>query len=94
MKRSTRRRQVHPSVIGPHEAFRLVSFLLGGAAQPDDGEPEVYQADVTVALSLLPLVRGELDELETGLLQMARSVVCLRRTRGERDQVSRNLDSE
>ncbi|MCX2923074.1 DNA-binding protein [Streptomyces sp. NEAU-W12] len=67
-----RRRQVHPSVLGPHEAVRLVSFLLSGAAQVDDGEPEVDRADVTAALSLVPLVRGELDELETGLLQMAR----------------------
>ncbi|MDT0545787.1 MULTISPECIES: DNA-binding protein [Streptomyces] len=67
-----RRRQVHPSVIGPHEAVRLVSFLLSGAARPVDGEPEVDQADITAALSLVPLVRGEMDELETGLLQMAR----------------------
>ncbi|MDO0939174.1 DNA-binding protein [Streptomyces sp. DG2A-72] len=67
-----RRRQVHPSVIGPHEAVRLVSFLLSGAAQPDDGEPEVDHADITAALSLVPLARGEMDELETGLLQMAR----------------------
>lgn len=67
-----RRRQVHPSVIGPHEAVRLVAFLLSGAAQPDDGEPEVDRADITAALSLVPLVRGEMDELETGLLQMAR----------------------
>ncbi|MGY0066940.1 DNA-binding protein [Streptomyces sp. QTS137] len=67
-----RRRQVHPSVLGPHEAVRLVSFLLSGAAQSDDGEPEVDRADVTAALSLVPLARGELDELETGLLQMAR----------------------
>ncbi|WP_328364710.1 DNA-binding protein [Streptomyces sp. NBC_00445] len=67
-----RHRQVHPSVLGPHEAVRLVSFLLSGAAQPDDGEPEVDHADITAALSLVPLVRGEMDELETGLLQMAR----------------------
>ncbi|MER6015887.1 DNA-binding protein [Streptomyces bluensis] len=67
-----RRRQVHPSVLGPHEAVRLVSFLLSGAARPDDGEPEVDQADITAALSLVPLVRGEMDELEAGLLQMAR----------------------
>ncbi|MED7827639.1 DNA-binding protein [Streptomyces chiangmaiensis] len=67
-----RRRQVHPSVIGPHEAVRLVSFLLSGAAQPQDGEPEVDHADITAALSLVPLVRSEMDELETGLLQMAR----------------------
>lgn len=67
-----RRRQVHRTVLGPHEAVRLVSFLLSGAAQLDDGEPEVDHADVTAALSLVPMVRGELDELEAGLLQMAR----------------------
>ncbi|MEU5379700.1 DNA-binding protein [Streptomyces sp. NPDC048231] len=67
-----RRRQIHPLVVGPHEAVRLVSFLLSGAAQPDDGEPAVDHADITAALTLIPLVRGEMDELETGLLQMAR----------------------
>ncbi|MFK0115406.1 DNA-binding protein [Streptomyces sp. NPDC090994] len=67
-----RRRQTHPSLIGPHEAVRLVSFLLSGAALPDDGEPEVDRADITAALTLVPLVRGELDELEAGLLKMAR----------------------
>ncbi|WP_320780534.1 DNA-binding protein [Streptomyces sp. CRN 30] len=67
-----RRRQIHPSVIGPHEAIRLVSFLLSGAAQLDDGEPEVDHTDITAALSLVPLARGEMDELEAGLLQMAR----------------------
>ncbi|WKX71159.1 DNA-binding protein [Streptomyces sp. XD-27] len=67
-----RRRQVHPSVLGPHEAIRLVSFLLSGAAQLQDGEPEVDRSDVTAALSLVPLARGEMDELEAGLLQMAR----------------------
>ncbi|MFI8194298.1 DNA-binding protein [Streptomyces sp. NPDC085946] len=67
-----RRRQVHPSVLGPHEAVRLVAFLLSGAAQLADGEAEVDHADITAALSLVPLARGELDELETGLLQMAR----------------------
>ncbi|MFF8644625.1 DNA-binding protein [Streptomyces sp. NPDC015345] len=67
-----RERQIHPTVIGPHEAVRLVSFLLSGAAKPVAGEPAVDHADITAALTLLPLVRGELDELETGLLQMAR----------------------
>ncbi|MEU6999830.1 DNA-binding protein [Nonomuraea sp. NPDC046570] len=67
-----RRRQVHPSVIGPHEAIRLVSYLLSGSAQLDEGEPEVDHADVTAALSLVPLARGEMDGLEAGLLQMAR----------------------
>ncbi|WP_406401743.1 DNA-binding protein [Streptomyces uncialis] len=67
-----RLRQIHPSVLAPHEAVRLVSFLLSGAARLDDGEPEVDRADITAALSLVPRVRGEMDELETGLLQMAR----------------------
>ncbi|MQY10830.1 hypothetical protein SRB5_09430 [Streptomyces sp. RB5] len=48
-----------------------MSFLLSGVAQLDDGEPEVDRADITAALSLVPLVRAEMDELETGLLQMA-----------------------
>ncbi|MGA5122180.1 DNA-binding protein [Streptomyces pseudogriseolus] len=67
-----RHRQVHPSLLGPHEAVRLVAFLLSGTVQLDDGEPEVDQADITAALSLVPRARGEMDELETGLLQMAR----------------------
>ncbi|KAA6212202.1 DNA-binding protein [Streptomyces albofaciens JCM 4342] len=67
-----RARQVHPTVLAPHEAVRLVAFLMSGAARRDEGEPEVDRADVTAALSLLPLVRGELDELEAGLLRMAR----------------------
>lgn len=67
-----RRRQIHPAVISPHEAVRLVSFLLSGAALPEDGEPEVDRADITAALSLLPRARAEMDEIEAGLLQMAR----------------------
>ncbi|MFI1203666.1 DNA-binding protein [Streptomyces sp. BHT-5-2] len=67
-----RRRQTHPAILAPHEAVRLVSFLLSGAAELHDGEAEVDRADITAALSLVPMVRGEMDELETGLLQMAR----------------------
>ncbi|MGC0313859.1 DNA-binding protein [Kitasatospora acidiphila] len=67
-----RRRQVHPYVLGPHEAVRLVSFLLSGAALAEEGEPPVDRNDMMAALTLLPLVRAELDELESGLLQMAR----------------------
>ncbi|MER7485811.1 DNA-binding protein [Streptomyces sp. NPDC126497] len=67
-----RRRQMHPGVLGPHEAVRLVAFLLSGAALPEDGEPEVDRADITAALSLMPRARAEMDELEVGLLQMAR----------------------
>ena len=67
-----RRRQIHPGVLGPHEAVRLVAFLLSGAALPEDGEPEVDHADITAALTLVPRARAEMDELELGLLQMAR----------------------
>ncbi|MER6383010.1 DNA-binding protein [Streptomyces sp. NPDC001250] len=67
-----RRRQTHPSVLAPHEAVRLVAFLLSGAALAEDGEPEVDHADIMAALSLVPLMRAEMDELEAGLLQMAR----------------------
>ncbi|MFJ2028383.1 DNA-binding protein [Streptosporangium sp. NPDC087985] len=67
-----RSRQVHPDVLGPHEAIRLVSFLAGGSAQVEDGEPEVDNADITAALTLLPLARAEMDQLEAGLLLMAR----------------------
>ncbi|WEO99420.1 DNA-binding protein [Streptomyces sp. FXJ1.172] len=67
-----RRRQTHPLVLAPHEAVRLVTFLLSGAALVEEGEPEVDHADITAALSLVPLVRAELDELEVSLLQMAR----------------------
>ncbi|WP_236073089.1 DNA-binding protein [Streptomyces tardus] len=67
-----RARQAHPAVLGPHEAVRLVSFLLSGAAMLDEDEPEVDRSDITAALSLVPLMRGEMDELEAGLLRMAR----------------------
>ncbi len=67
-----RQRQVHPSVLAPHEAIRLVSFLLSGTTKPDEGEPEVDRADVTAALSLVPRARAEMEQLEAGLLQMAR----------------------
>jgi hypothetical protein len=67
-----RLRQVHSSVLGPHEAVRIVTFLLSGAVRPDEGEPEVDQADIIAALSLVPQARAQMDDLEAGLVQMAR----------------------
>ncbi|MEY9946129.1 DNA-binding protein [Kitasatospora sp. GAS1066B] len=67
-----RRRQVHPMVLAPHEAIRLVTFLLSGAALPEEGEPEVDRSDILAALSLVPRARAEMDDLEAGLLGMAR----------------------
>ncbi|GAA3160928.1 hypothetical protein GCM10010466_59840 [Planomonospora alba] len=70
--REQRDRQVHPQTLGAHEAVRLVSLLAGGAVQHDDGEPEVDRADITAALTLIPLMRAEMDQLEASLLLMAR----------------------
>ncbi len=67
-----RSRQVHPTVLGPHEAVRLVTLLAAGTAAPDPGEPEVDASDLTAALTLMPLVRGEMDQLEASLLLIAR----------------------
>ena len=67
-----RARQTNPHLPAPHEAVRLVAFLLSGAARPEEGEPEVDRADIMAALTLVPRVRAELDELEAGLLTMAR----------------------
>ncbi len=49
-----------------------MSFLAAGTAQHDDDEPEVDQADITAALTLIPLVRAEMDQLEAALLLIAR----------------------
>ncbi|WP_068924864.1 DNA-binding protein [Planobispora rosea] len=67
-----RQRQMHPDVPGAHEAVRIVSFLLSGAATIQDGEPQVDRADLVAALTLLPRVRAEFDDVEAGLLEMAR----------------------
>lgn len=67
-----RARGAHPLVPAPHEAVRLVAFLLSGAAERAPDEPEVDRADITAALSLVPRARAEFDELERGLLEMAR----------------------
>jgi hypothetical protein len=68
-----RARLVNPHMLSPAEAVRLVAGLAGGSlAYTDDSEPSVQSDDLLAALSLLPLVRAELDELEAGLLTMAR----------------------
>jgi hypothetical protein len=67
-----RSRQVHPTVLGPHEAIRLVTFLAGGSAEYEETEAEVDSADITAALTLIPLARAEMDQLEASLLLMAR----------------------
>jgi hypothetical protein len=67
-----RARQVNPSQVGPGEAVRLVAMLGGGSAAYADEEEKVDAADLTAALTLVPLVRAELEEQELSLILMAR----------------------
>jgi hypothetical protein len=67
-----RSRQVHPMVLSPHEAIRLVVLLAGGGAQAGPEEPETDESDLAAALTLIPHARAELDEVEVGLLRIAR----------------------
>ena len=60
-------------MIGPGEAVRLLVSLAAGSAVVEDGEDDVDAADLTAALTLMPRVRAEVDELETSLLIIARS---------------------
>jgi hypothetical protein len=59
-------------VIGPGEAVRLVVGLAAGGLVAEDGEDAVDTADLTAALTLMPMVRAEIDQLESSLLMIAR----------------------
>lgn len=70
---AARSRAFGPDLVSPAEAVRLVAGLAAGSlAYTDDAEPQVQAADLVAALSLLPLLRAEIDALEAGLLEMAR----------------------
>jgi hypothetical protein len=70
---AARGRLVDPHLVSPSEAVRLVAGLgAGSLAYTDDAEPQVQDADLLAALSLLPVLRDELDDLEAGLVTMAR----------------------
>lgn len=63
-------------MIWPAEAVRLLVGLAAGSAVLDDDEDAVDAvdaADLTAALTLMPRVRAEIDELEASLLMIARS---------------------
>lgn len=62
----------HPAMIGPGEAVRLLVGLAAGSAVVEDGEDAVDTADLTAALTLMPMVRAEIDQLEASLLMIAR----------------------
>ena len=59
-------------MIGPGEAVRLLVGLAAGSAVAEDGEDAVDAADLTAALTLMPMVRAEIDQLEASLLLIAR----------------------
>ena len=72
---AARSRHIGAAVVGPHEAVRLVELLAAGTAayEPDEpDEPAADLDDLAAALTLLPLVRAEVDETELGLIEMAR----------------------
>lgn len=60
-------------MIGPSEAVRLLVSLAAGSAVAEDGEDSVDAADLTAALTLMPMVRAEVDQLEASLLMIARA---------------------
>jgi hypothetical protein len=60
-------------VIGPGEAVRLLVSLAAGSAVLENGEDDVDTADLTAALTLMPRVRAEVDQLEASLLIIARA---------------------
>jgi hypothetical protein len=60
-------------VIGPGEAVRLLVSLAAGSSVVEDGEDDVDAADLTAALTLMPMLRGEVDQLEASLLLIARA---------------------
>jgi hypothetical protein len=67
-----RARPGNSPLVGPTEAVRLLVSLAAGSSVLEDGEEDVDAADVTAALTLMPRVRAEIDELEASLLLIAR----------------------
>jgi hypothetical protein len=58
--------------MGPLDAWRQVVLVAGGGRAPGKGEPGADVNDIAAALTLVPSARAEVDELEIGLLEMAR----------------------
>lgn len=67
-----RQRQSGGAQLLPHEAVRLAELLAAGTAQYEPDEDHVDADDLLAALTLVPLVRAELDETELALMIMAR----------------------
>lgn len=69
---SQRARQTHPEMLEPHGAARIVAALACGGLTTQNGESDVDDEDIIAALTLMPKVHAEVDELETLLLTVAR----------------------
>jgi hypothetical protein len=67
-----RARPGNTPLVGPTEAVRLLVSLAAGSSVVEEGEDDVDAADLTAALTLMPRVRAEIDELEASLLLIAR----------------------
>jgi hypothetical protein len=68
-----RARQSNDHLVSAAEAVRLVTMLGAGSATYLADEEPVDAEDLVAALTLMPLVRTELDEIELALLRMARA---------------------
>ncbi|MGW0507298.1 DNA-binding protein [Micromonospora sp. NPDC003241] len=68
-----RRRHTNPYAADPYEAIAVVLALAAGAAEAAPGEEPVDEADLLAALTLFPHLRAEIDTMEAGLLDLARS---------------------
>lgn len=67
-----RARQAHSETLEPYGATRIVAGLAAGGLFAESDEAEVDGTDLMAALTLIPKVRSELDELEAALLLAAR----------------------
>ena len=69
---TARRRHQAGDLVAAHELVRLVSRIGGGTVDLVDNEPGIDQTDLVAAMTLLPVARSEIDELEAALLFLAR----------------------
>ncbi|MCZ4537933.1 hypothetical protein O4159_21230 [Gordonia terrae] len=67
-----RARQAHPEMLEPYGAAKIVAGLAGGGFVTHPDEHAVDDTDIMAALTLMPKLRLEIDELEIMLLLAAR----------------------
>lgn len=70
---AARNRANNLTLLSAHEAVRLTAHLATGMIDYETDEPEVDNVDLSAALTLLPLARAELDELEAAVITAGRA---------------------